>query len=276
MRHQSCINFLQHHLPKLGYRWKGFRKVRKQVCKRINRRMRELELEDIKEYRQYLENHEDEMSVLDAMCNITISRFYRDRGIYEKLTDDILPSLARKGLKKQQENIRCWSAGSASGEEPYTLSIIWKLAVLPGLEKDIPLNITATDRNEHMIKRAKNAVYPGGAMKELPSEWQKRAFEKKENDFRLKNEFKQNVKFLKQDIRYDLPDGEFDIILCRNLVFTYFNEDLQKETFNRMITKLKPGGYFIVGSHESLPGENEVLRVIDKGIYEWGMGESER
>lgn len=230
--------------------------------------MRELQLEDVKEYQEYLEKHDEEMKVLDAMCNITISRFYRDKGIYERLTDDILPSLARKGLKKQQETIRCWSAGSASGEEPYTLSIMWKLAVLPDLEKEIPLHITATDRNEHMIQRAENAVYPGGAMKELPSEWKKRAFEKKENEFQLKNEFKQNVKFLKQDIRYDLPDGEFDLILCRNLVFTYFREDLQRETFNRMMTKLKPGGYFIVGSHETPQDSRDILRKEGKYIYQ--------
>lgn len=229
--------------------------------------MKELELEDVEDYQKYLENHDEEMKVLDAMCNITISRFYRDRGVYDKLTADILPSLARGGIENKKKAIRCWSAGSASGEEPYTLSIIWKLAVLPGLKENIPLMITATDRNEHMIERAENAVYPGGAMKELPSEWKKQAFEKEENEFRLKKEFRQNVKFLKQDIRYDLPRGKFDIILCRNLVFTYFNKDLQRQTFKRMIKKLKPGGYFIVGSHESLPDEGEVMRKIDKGMY---------
>lgn len=105
-------------------------------------------------------------------------------------------------------------------------------------------------------------------MKELPSEWKKRAFEKKENEFRLKDEFKQNVKFLKQDIRYDLPHGEFDLILCRNLVFTYFREDLQHETFNRMMTKLKPGGYFIVGSHETPQDSHDILRKEGKYIYQ--------
>lgn len=229
--------------------------------------MRELNLDGVKAYQEYLENHDEEMKVLDAMCNITISRFYRDRGVYDTLKEDILPELAKEGLQKKQNEIRCWSAGSASGEEAYTLAIIWELAVLPGLERDIPLMITGTDRNEHMIERAKNAVYPGGAMKELPSEWKKQAFEKNGNDFRLKNEFKRNVKFLRQDIRYDLPEGEFDLILCRNLVFTYFQEDLQRETFNRMMTKLKHGGYFIVGSHECPPDSHDILRKIGKYMY---------
>ena len=70
----ACLNFLQHYLPKLGYRWKGFRKVRKQVCKRINKRIKELNLGNIQAYSEYLENHGEEMKVLDALFNITIRK----------------------------------------------------------------------------------------------------------------------------------------------------------------------------------------------------------
>jgi chemotaxis protein methyltransferase CheR len=101
----------------------------------------------------------------------------------------------------------------------------------------------------------------------MPPEWKARAFEKKENNFHLKKLFRQDVQFLEQDIRYDLPDGEFELILCRNLVFTYFQEVLQRETLHRMMTKLKPGGYFIIGIHESIPEEQNVLSPLGKCIY---------
>ena len=90
MPDDACINFLQHYLPRCGYTWKGFRKVRKQVCKRIHKRVRELDLENMQAYGEFLENHHDEMQVLDAMFNITISRFYRDRGVFDNIAKIML------------------------------------------------------------------------------------------------------------------------------------------------------------------------------------------
>ena len=263
----DCLNFLQHYLPKLGYRWEGFRKVRNQVCKRINKRIRELDLGTIQVYSEYLENHGEEMKVLDAIFNITISRFYRDRGVFDNIANDVLPTLAVKVRQIHQEQIRCWSAGSASGEEAYTLTIIWKMAVLPESGRDLSLQIIATDRNAHLIERAENGIYPGGTLKELPQEWKKQAFEKIENGYKIKKEFRQDVQFLEQDIRSELPEGTFDLILCRNIVFTYFQEDLQRDVFQCIMNKLNPGGYLIIGNHESLPEGQEDLVLVKKCIY---------
>ena len=101
--------------------------MKNQVCKRILKRLKELDLENIQAYGEYLEHHGEELKVLDALCNITISRFYRDRGVFDSIASDVLPSLVDKARQNRQELIRCWSAGSASGEEPYTLAIIWKM-----------------------------------------------------------------------------------------------------------------------------------------------------
>lgn len=267
MYDKACINFLQHHLPRLGYRWKGFRKVRNQVNKRIIKRIRELNLASIQVYAEYLENHPEEMNVLDAVCNITISRFYRDRGVFDSIASDVFPSLVERAGQNHQEQIRCWSAGSASGEEAYTLSIIWKMAVLPGTGRDPYLQITATDRDAQLIERAKKGKYPGGTLKELPPDWKNKAFEENENQYRVKNEFRQDVRFLKQDIRSEMPEGMFDLILCRNLVFTYFLDDLQKDVLKRIKTRLNPDGYLIIGNHEYLPEGQEDLVLIEKCIY---------
>ena len=79
MKNSKCVHFLQWSLPQLHLRWSGFRKVRRQVCKRIQRRLQELELCDISAYQSYLETYPAEWLVLDAYCRITISRFYRDQ-----------------------------------------------------------------------------------------------------------------------------------------------------------------------------------------------------
>lgn len=83
MNDEACVDFLQWCLPRLGKRWAGFHKVRSQGCKRIARRMQDLGLRSLDTYRDYLNAHRDEWNHLDAMCRITISRFYRDRGVFD-------------------------------------------------------------------------------------------------------------------------------------------------------------------------------------------------
>jgi chemotaxis protein methyltransferase CheR len=147
------------------------------------------------------------------------------------------------------------------------LQILWDLTVLPQVETAIPIRITATDRDGSLIERAKQGIYPAGALKDMPPEWKERAFVDRENKLQIKEIFQQDVQFLEQDIRKDMPEGEFELILCRNLVFTYFQDDLQQETFYRMMTKLIPGGFFIVGIHETIPEGQRILSPLGKCIY---------
>ena len=122
---RECVEFLQWALPQLGLRWPGFRKVRRQVHKRIVRRLNELGLTQISEYREYLQTNSDEWSVLDGFTRISISRFYRDRDVFNHLRDVLLPDAARASQVRGEEQLRIWSAGCASGEEPYTIAMIW-------------------------------------------------------------------------------------------------------------------------------------------------------
>ncbi|MBM4089995.1 MAG: hypothetical protein FJ276_11330 [Planctomycetes bacterium] len=96
MTDRECVEFLQWALPQLSLRWPGFRRVRRQVHKRIVRRLSELGLRRIADYRAYLDTHAAEWSVLDAMSRISISRFYRDRDVFEHLRDAVLPELAER------------------------------------------------------------------------------------------------------------------------------------------------------------------------------------
>jgi len=127
MNDSQCIQFLQWALPRLGMRWAGFRKVRRQVCNRARRRASELGLSDLSTYRTYLEAHPEEWTVLDGLTPITISRFYRDRGTFEFLAHEVVPTLSSQASARNSNTLYVWSAGCASGEEPYTLAIIWEL-----------------------------------------------------------------------------------------------------------------------------------------------------
>ena len=252
MKDQECTAFLQWALPRLRLRWPGFRKVRGQVRKRLSRRIRELELGGLQGYRVYLEAHPSEWRVLDSLCRITISRFYRDRAVFDALRHRLLPLLAESVRGRGDPAVRSWCAGCASGEEPYSLSLAWTLDAsrhAPGVE----LEIVATDVDARLLQRARAACYPLGSLRDLPSEWIAAAFDPGGEELCLRGAFRAPVGFVRQDIRDQMPDGPFDLVLCRNLVFTYFAPSLQLLLTEQILRRLAPGGLLVLGGHETLP-----------------------
>jgi chemotaxis protein methyltransferase CheR len=242
----DCVAFLQWALPRLGRRWAGYRKVRRQVCRRVRRRAGELGLASLARYRERLERDPDEWSELDALLNVTISRFCRDRGVFAVLQSELLPALAgsaRDGV------VRAWSAGCASGEEPYTLAIIWELAIAP----DAQLRILATDTDPALLRRAAAGRYPPSSLRELPGAWRDAAFARDGDDFVLASRFRRDVTFARRDIRDPAPGGPFDLVLCRNLAFTYFDDAGQRATVRRLAGATRPGAALVLGTHERLP-----------------------
>ena len=263
MTDEQCVDFLKWCLPRLGLRWPGFRKVRRTVCKRMQRRIRALGLKDVAAYRPYLEKTPKEWSDLDALCRIPRSRFYRDDRVFGFLGDAVLPELARAGRARGEKALRVWSAGCASGEEPYTLSMIWGLSVEPEFP-ELVLAILATEVDETMLGRAQKACYAFGSLKEAPRAWLAEAFTETGSLLCVRPAVRDRVAFRRQDVREALPDGPFDLILCRNLVFTYFDTGLQSMILARVLERLVPGGALVIGHSEVLPHP-------PAGLSDWGQ-----
>ena len=246
------VQFLQWCLPRLRLRWPGFRKVRRQVYKRLHRCLQELGLSSVAEYRSYLEEHPAEWAALDGLCWISISRFYRDKGVFQYMEREVFWQLAQKAVADGASEVRCWSAGCAAGEEPYTLAILWQQH-LAAQFSTLDLRIVATDVAPQAIRRATRGCYPASSLKELPAVWRTQAFVPSGKEFCLKPEYQDLVTFCVQDVRETAPDGPFQLILCRNIVFTYFAEALQKETLHTITERLVPGGALVIGALEALP-----------------------
>ena len=264
MRDEDCVEFLQWCLPRLSLRWPGYRKVRRTVCKRAGRRLREIGLSDLEGYRGYLCDHPEEWARLDAFCRIPISRFYRDRGVFDDLGRRVLPELAEAASAGGEGALRCWCAGCASGEEVYTLRIIWELAVRP-IHPGVRFEILGSDADAVLLARAEAAQYPRGSLKDLPAAWLEAAFTRKGDAFSLRSEFRREVTFREQDIRRTQPDGPFDLILCRNMAFTYFAAEQQTAVLGAVAARLAAGGYLAVGAHERLPAAaGDLVQVAPK------------
>lgn len=252
MRNQDCVAFLQWCLPRLGLRWAGFRKVRGTVCKRVARRIRALGLADVAAYCAVLEADTSEWRRLDAMCRIPISRLWRDRDVFDSLARDVFPLLAAAAVERGDALVRVWSAGCASGEEPYSLRLAWNLhaeAAFPS----VGVHIIATDVDETMLTRAKAGLYRRGSFRDLPPELVDRAFRCSDDLYEIRAEFRRDIAFLLQDIRSEMPEGPFDLVLCRNLVFTYFDKPTQLDLLPKICAHLRAGAGFVIGSDETLP-----------------------
>jgi chemotaxis protein methyltransferase CheR len=196
--------------------------------------------------------------VLDGFCRIPISRFYRDRAVFDALRSTLLPRLAGQALARGAVSLRAWSAGCASGEEPYTLALVWQLDVRPHVGS-MELSVVATDIDEVMLERAERACYGAGSLKELPPEWVPVAFRRENGVFCVRDELRACVTFRRQDIRTTWPDGPFDLVLCRNLALTYFEPELQRTVIGSIVERIVDGGLLVVGCHERLP-ERVALR----------------
>ena len=261
MNDTDCTAFLQWALPQLELRWPGFRKVRRQVCRRLKQRMRDLGLDNYSAYRARLEADPSEWRILDECCHITISRFFRDRGIFEVVRRQVLPAIAARA-KREGRDAQVWSAGCASGEEPYTLKILWDVEIASGYP-GVSLSIVASDADKAMLARAREGCFEQTSLHELPLPLIEQAFDRRGPEYCVKPKHREGIEFLDQDLRTEMPPRIFDLILCRFVAFTYFAVPLQRKVLASMLERLRPQGYFVIGSHEQLPDDVPELAALD-------------
>lgn len=242
--------------------------MRRRVSKRIGRRLRELNLPDLEAYRARLSADPGEWAVLDELCRVTISRFWRDRAVFEELRRARLPRLAALA-SSQGRPVRLWSAGCASGEEPYSLALLLRL----GMEPSPSFEILATDADPTVLARAREGRYSLATVRELPEGWVKRAFAPEHGEgLRLLPAFREGVHFERQDLRTQMPEGPFDAVLCRNLAFTYFDQPSQQRVLQLIGERLIPEGVLVLGAHEALPAGSGWVRQTPLPIYERAGG----
>lgn len=261
MRDQEAVRFLQWALPRAGLRWPGFRKVRNQVKKRLRRRMVELGIDPDDEgtggglaaYRARLEQDPGEWARFERACRIPISRFYRDRSVFDRLADTVLPELAAAALTRGASRLAVWSVPCAAGEEPYTLAILWRER-LAARFCGLGLRLLGTDVDRDTLARAEAGRYAPSSVKDLPAAWRERWFRPEDGELVLDPAIRADVELRCEDLRATTPDEVFDLVLCRNLVFTYFDLPLQQAVLPTLAARVAPGGGFVTARKERLPG----------------------
>ncbi len=220
--------------------------------RRIALRLQRNNMPSYSKYMEFLSQNPEEYDRLFETLCINVSEFFRDPPAW--ITIKLLfENLLRDKIKNKQSLIRIWCAGSANGEEPYSLGISLKEA-LKEIAQTFQIEIIATDIDKACINFAKKAVYAKESLKNIPDNLLTNYFNLTDGKYYVKEEIKKLVSFEYLDLTSQQYLENMDIISCRN-VFIYFNRTLQREILDKFYTSLNPKGYLILGMSENLGTE---------------------
>ncbi len=233
-------------LDELHRPWRGYRKVRKGVMKRIRRHMRSLECTTVKSYLDVLYKNPGEWITCQACLRVTISRFFRDRQLWNCLKEKVLPDL----LQFNPEHLRIWSTGCACGEEAYSMAILWY-----ELNAATALDLLATDDDLNCLDRARTGCYSQSSLRELsPVQVQGNfAINQAGDEFCINAHLKNNITWSQHNFLQSPPESDFHLIFLRNNLLTYYLEPHLSDSLQNILKVIVPGCYLVIGSHERLP-----------------------
>jgi chemotaxis protein methyltransferase CheR len=233
---------------------------------RCMRRMQVLAVSSFKDYYDCLTVKPIRQAELVALLNeITIGEtcFFRNQPQLDAVRNIVLPKIVQARAKIPVRNLRIWSAGCSTGEEPYTLSMIM-LEETADRMKGWTFEILATDLNERSLAHAKQGIYGTYSTRNLTPAYKQKYFSQKGDDLQISPEVKAKVNFsrvnLSDDSRMAFMKG-LDIIFCCN-VLIYFDVTSKRRVIQHFYNDLLPHGYFFLGHSESLYGISDDFRLV--------------
>jgi chemotaxis protein methyltransferase CheR len=245
------------------------------VCARLAKRLRHHRLGSYAEYYDLLIHHDSEEQELVELINaITTNKtdFFREAHHFQFLTDHVFPPLRAANRRR----VRLWSAGTASGEEAYTLGIT-VCESFAGLA-DWDIKILATDIDTNVLDRAEQGVYPEEVLERVPVHLREKYFlrgaEANEGYVRVKPQVQSIIRFRRLNLMDETwpMQGPFDVIFCRN-VLIYFDKATQRKLLMHYAKLLRPQGYLMLGHAEVIHGFEPIFQPVGHSIYQY-MGEA--
>jgi two-component system CheB/CheR fusion protein len=218
------------------------------IMRRVSRLMGAGGFGSVGQYLRYLQSHPEGYALLTRSLLINVTEFFRDRELFEYISEKIVPDLIRHAQANGNE-LRLWSAGCATGEEAYSLAIIVAEALGDRL-RDFHVRIFATDLDESAINFARHGVYPESALVHVSADLVNRYFAKIDHGYEVKKQLRALTVFGQHDLAQRAPFPRTDLCLCRN-VLIYFTKELQQRTLQLFAFSLRTGGYLVLGKAET-------------------------
>ena len=222
--------------------------------KRLARRLQLFQIRGFKEYYQFLKydrNKDQELSDLMDILTTNETYFFREGFQLKALTDEILPELKAAKERKGEKNLRIWSAGCSTGEEPYTIAmLLMEMDCFQGWR----VEIVGTDISNRVLQQSRKAVYSKSSFRTTEEHYIKRYFHQEQDGLRVNDEVRELVTISHLNLfdqnRLSLL-GKMDVIFCRNVII-YFDQTAKKKIIDTFYRMLHDGGYLLLGHSESL------------------------
>jgi chemotaxis protein methyltransferase CheR len=232
------------------------------IVSRLAKRLRYYGLSSYGEYFKMISataGHSELQMAVDLLTT-NETHFFREPKHFDFLRHSILP------MRKPGRTLRIWSAACSSGEEPYSIAML--LDEVLGIA---PWEIVASDLSMLVLEKARIGLYPMERMPEIPrhylSNYCLKGTGTQEGTLLIESKLRERVQFMQHNLTEAPPKlAEFDVIFLRN-VMIYFDQDTKRQVVSRLMSKLRPGGYFMVGHSETLNGINDEVRLVQPAIY---------
>jgi chemotaxis protein methyltransferase CheR len=236
------------------------------VQARLGKRLRALELDEFEDYIEYLRNDDsgEEIVQLLDVISTNFTSFFREERHFQ-----LLAEIVRKAAAAKAGQFRLWCAAAATGEEPYTLSMV----VQEAAEGRIPdIKILATDISTRALRACQAGRYDEARLKTVPEASRRRWFRKERDEFVATPELRAPLRFSRLNLMeepYPMK-GPFDVVFCRN-VMIYFDKEGRAKFVRQALRLLAPGGILVVGSSESLAGIAVGMETLMPSVYRKGL-----
>jgi len=233
---------------------------RNTIYRRALRRMMVLRIELLDEYAKYLRAHPEESHKLYDDVLIPVTRFFRDFEAFEALKTQVYPAVVKD--KTNKGAIRMWAPGCSTGEETYSLAMTL-LEFLGERASSFHIQIFGTDLNERVIQKARTGIYLESIAEEISLERMSRFFIKVDEGYRVNKAVRDLCVFARQNLAGDPPFSQMNVVVCRNLLI-YMQSSLQKKVLPILHYALKPQGFLVLGSSESVTSFPDLFSAIDR------------
>jgi two-component system CheB/CheR fusion protein len=240
-----------------GFDFTGYK--RSSIERRVAKRMGEVGVERYDDYVDYLELHGDEFAELFNTLLINVTSFFRDPQTWEHLAANIVPQLIAS--READTPLRIWCAGSASGEEAYTVAMVFaRVLGDPAFRERV--KIYATDVDEEALDQARHGAYPPRQIEDIPRDALERFFERTDQRYVFRKDLRRSVIFGRNDLIQDAPISRIDLLVCRNTLM-YFTAETQAHILRRFHFALDDDGILLLGKSEMLITHADLFTPVD-------------
>ena len=240
-----------------GFDFTGYKRT--SLSRRVRRRMSQVGIDSYAEYIDHLQVNAEEFNALFNTILINVTSFFRDPEAWSFLRSDLIPGLLAE--RSPEDQVRIWSAGCASGEEAYTLAMVFADAIGPDRFRQ-RVKIYATDVDEESLAQARHAAYPESAIENVPPNMVPTYFERQGNHYIFRKDLRRSVIFGRNDLVQDAPISRIDLLVCRNTLM-YFNAETQSKILGRLHFALAPKGLLFLGKAEMLLSHTRIFDPVD-------------